>query len=158
MKVEDILECSLPKWYPSFEKVTFPTVNIPIPPDVLEYLRENGSLVLPTECNKESYNGTEDDYDDFGDIDWDQVKDEGKESDQKSFPEFSQSVQKHMNSFGGDVFVKLNWFRLTFSWRSFQKCRFKLGASSVFVTVTKSVKKKPSASLTTSHLLFEFSY
>ena len=109
MKVEDILECSLPKWYPNFEKVTFPTVNIPIPPDVLEYLRENGSLVLPTECNKESYNGTEDDYDDFGDIDWDQVKDEGKESDQKSFPDFSQTVQNHMNSFGGDVFVKLNW-------------------------------------------------
>ena len=109
MKVEEVLECSLPKWYPKFEKVTFPTVNIPIPTDVLEYLRENGSLVLPKECNKESYDGTEDDYDDFGDFDWNEATDEGTESEQKSFPEFSQTVQRHMNHFGGEVFLKLNW-------------------------------------------------
>ena len=108
MKVNEVLECSLPKWYQIFEKVTFNTVCIPLPPEVLSYLRENGSLVLPVECNKESYDGTDDDYDDFAEVDWNDHS-EQKESEQRSFPEFSKTVQKHISQFGGDVFIKLNW-------------------------------------------------
>ena len=76
MIVNEVLECSMPKWCQNFEKVTFTTVCIPLPPDVLSYLRENGSLVLPVECNKESYDGMEEDYDDFGDIDWNEQGDQ----------------------------------------------------------------------------------
>ena len=108
MKIEEVLQCALPNWYERFEKVTFPTVVVPIPGDVLEYLKDNGSLVLPMECNRESYDGTEEDYDDFGDVDWNDHSEE-RESDQKSFPEFSQAIQRHINNFGGDVFIKLNW-------------------------------------------------
>ena len=108
MIVNEVLECSMPKWCQNFEKVTFTTVCIPLPPDVLSYLRENGSLVLPVECNKESYDGTEEDYDDFGDIDWNEQGDQ-KESEQRSFPEFCRTVQKQISQFGGDVFIKLNW-------------------------------------------------
>lgn len=108
MKVNEVLQCSLPSWYPLFEKVTFPTVCVPLPSEVLEYLRHNGSLVLPLECNGESYDGKEDDYDDFGDVDWNE-QEESEKSDQKSFPEFSQTVQKHITDYGGDVFIKLNW-------------------------------------------------
>ena len=92
MKVEEVLQCSLPHWYPNFEKITFNSVCIPLPNEVLSYLRDNGSLVLPKECNKESYDGKEDDYDDFGDVDWTDDSDQS-ESDQKSFPEFSKAVQ-----------------------------------------------------------------
>ena len=106
MKVFDVLECALPKWYEKFEKITYPSVCIPIPAEVLEYLREDGSLVLPRECNKESYDGTEDDYDDFGEVDW--GVDE-TESDQKTFPEFSKEVEKQLDICGGEVFIKLNW-------------------------------------------------
>ena len=109
MKVCEVLECSLPKWYQSFEKITFPTVSIPLPNEVLEYLRENGSLVLPRECNKEAYDGTEDDYDDFGDTDWNDSKDDDASNEQKSFPEFSEEVQRQIVNFGGEVFIKLNW-------------------------------------------------
>ena len=112
MRVEEVMRCSLPAWYPMFEKVTFPTVCLPLPADVLEYLREDGSLVLPVECNSESYDGVEDDYDDCGEVDWadDATNDVTEEqSDQKTFPEFSQRVQKQINDYGGDVFIKLNW-------------------------------------------------
>ena len=109
MKVSDVLECSLPEWYGNFEKITQPTVCIPLPSEVLEYLRENGSLVLPRECNKESYDGKEDDYDDFGDVDWDDNNVNDADSDQKTFPEFSKEVEKQISNFGGEVFIKLNW-------------------------------------------------
>ena len=109
MKVCDVLECSLPKWFETFEKITFPTVCIPLTCDVLEYLRENGSLVLPRECNKESYDGTEEDYEDFGDVDWNDNDEDDASSSQKSFPEFSREVEKQIVNFGGEVFIKLNW-------------------------------------------------
>ena len=50
--------------------------------------------------------------------------------------------------------VQTDFFLEIFPEMSFQAW----GIKRLFVTVTKSVKKKPSASLTTSHLLFEFSY
>ena len=89
MKVDDVLQCSLPTWYPQFEKVTIYSVCLPLPGAVTEYLCDNVSLVLPRECNKESYDGTEDDYDDFGDTNWEDQNEQG-ESEQKSFPEFSK--------------------------------------------------------------------
>jgi len=106
--VDDVLQCSFPKWYPKFEKVTIYSVCLPLPGAVTEYLCDNGSLVLPRECNKETYDGTEDDYDDFGETNWEEQS-EQTESEQKSFPEFSRAVQKHMSDIGGDVFIKLNW-------------------------------------------------
>jgi len=107
MKVEEVLECSLPHWYPSFEKVTFPTVCLSLPNNVLDYLREDGQLVLPKECNKESYDGKEEDYDEFGDTDWD--NDDSDVNEQKSFPKFSEQVLEVIKNFGGEVFIKLNW-------------------------------------------------
>ena len=89
-----MLKCSLPAWYQQFEKVTFPTVCLPLPREVLDYLREDGQLVLPNECNEESYDGKEEDYEDFGDTDWSEEGDSEEVNDQKSFPEFSQNVLK----------------------------------------------------------------
>ena len=83
---------------------------LPLPDEVLEYLRENGSLVLPRECNEESYDGKEDDYEDFGDVDW---GDEGDAPDtasqQRTFPEFSRELSEHLGQYVGKVFIKLNW-------------------------------------------------
>jgi len=104
-----VLECALPAWYPRFEKVTFPTICIPLPGEVLDYLREDGQLVLPKECNEDSYDGKEEDYEEFGDTDWNDEEDSQEENEQKSFPEFSQKVLKVMKDFGGSVFIKLNW-------------------------------------------------
>ena len=104
-----MLACSLPTWYPQFEKVTFPTVCLTLPREVLNYLREDGQLVLPKECNEESYDGKEEDYEDFGDTDWAEESDNEEVNEQKYFPEFSRKVVKVLKDFGGEVFLKLNW-------------------------------------------------
>jgi len=109
MKVEEVLQCSLPAWYPLFEKVTFPTVCFTLPGEVLDYLREDGQLVLPRECNEESYDGKEEDYEQFGDTDWSEGGETEEENEQKSFPEFSTKVRNAIEDFGGEVFLKMNW-------------------------------------------------
>ena len=45
MLVKEVEACSFDKFYSNFKKVTFRSVLIPIPPDVLAYLRSDGSLV-----------------------------------------------------------------------------------------------------------------
>ena len=47
MLIKDVLACSLPAWYPLFEKVTIATKILPLPDDVLEYFLEDGKFVLP---------------------------------------------------------------------------------------------------------------
>jgi hypothetical protein len=108
MLVEDVLHCSFPRWYPVFEKVSIPSVVLPLPPPVLEYLQEDGQLVLPVECNQENRDGGEDDYEDFGETNWDDDP-TNSELHQKSFSEFSDQITEALREFGGQVFVKLNW-------------------------------------------------
>jgi len=109
MLVKDVLACSLPSWYPQFEKVTVQTEILPLPDQVLNYLLEDGGLILPKECNKELRDGTEDDYDDFGDVDWNVEPSSESAEEQKSFPEFSAKITSLLKSFGGQTFCKLNW-------------------------------------------------
>jgi len=108
MLVEEVMRCSFPAWYKTFEKVTIPSVCVPLPAAVVDYLLEDGQLVLPSECNKENYDCGEDDYDEFGDTEWDQV-DQETELSQKTFPEFSAKIKESLVNFGGEMFIKLNW-------------------------------------------------
>jgi hypothetical protein len=45
MLVKDINACSFDKWYPLFKSITFKSEIIPIPDEVLNYLRSDESLV-----------------------------------------------------------------------------------------------------------------
>jgi hypothetical protein len=47
MKVEEVLACSFPAWYPQFEKVSFRSRTLALPGELLDYLRDNERLVLP---------------------------------------------------------------------------------------------------------------
>ena len=94
----------------TFLQVTFKSSIVPLPKEVLDYLMDNERLVLPKECDGDNYNGKEDDYEDFGDVDWSKVDEEEEETaEQKSFPEFSARVVQEMKALGGEVFPKLNW-------------------------------------------------
>jgi len=114
-----VIECSFDNWYHNFEKVTIKSEILPIPDNVLSYLQDNGKLVLPSECDREHFNSTEDDYDDFGDVDWearennvDENEDDSEDSeahDKPTFPEFSSKIKHVLNDLGGAVFCKLNW-------------------------------------------------
>jgi len=113
------MQCSFPNWFPKFEKCTIPSVILPIPDPVLDYLLEDGQLVLPAECNKDNRDCVESDYEDFGDVDWDSSEanssQEGAvgsgqhELEQKTFPDFSQQVADTLSQLGGQAFCKLNW-------------------------------------------------
>ena len=46
MLVKDVEACSFANWYDKFKKVTFKSIIVPIPPEVLTYLRSDGTLVL----------------------------------------------------------------------------------------------------------------
>ena len=91
MLTKDVLNCSFSNWYTNFEKVTIPSTILPLPEPVLEYLLEDGQLVLPVECNSENRDGVEDDYEDFGDINWEDNT-VSSELQQKSFSEFSRKI------------------------------------------------------------------
>ena len=53
MKVSDVNACSFEQWYPLFSKVTIESEILPIPSEVLSYLRSDASLILPKECDEE---------------------------------------------------------------------------------------------------------
>lgn len=50
----DLRSCSFPAWYRLFSKVTFESISIPIPTNVLSYLLHY-PFVLPKECSKEKF-------------------------------------------------------------------------------------------------------
>ena len=64
-------------------------------------------IYIPTPFS-ENYNGTEDDYDDFGDVTWDPSENTDV-AEKPSFPNFSAQVRDVISQLGGSVFCKLNW-------------------------------------------------
>jgi len=93
MLSKEVIWCSIDNWYHMFKKFTFKSVILPIPNDVLEYLKSDGPLILPKECEKDEESDSDDE----------------NESEPPSFPEFNVLVQDAIDTLGGAVFVKLNW-------------------------------------------------
>ena len=93
MLSKEVSWCSIDNWYHMFKKFTFKSVILPIPNDVLEYLKSDGPLILPKECEKDEESDSDDE----------------NESEPPSFPEFNVVVQDAIDTLGGAVFVKLNW-------------------------------------------------
>ncbi len=96
MLVKEVNSCSFDQWYPLFKKVTFKSIILPIPNEVLDYLRSDGSLVLPKECDGENGDSPSEDS-------------EENEVASPSFPEFNKLIKDSIERLGGKVFCKLNW-------------------------------------------------
>merc|ERR1712004_835481 len=97
LKCSDVKWCSIENWYAKFRKVTFKTIILTIPNEVIDYLRSDGSLILPKECNAE-----ESDEDEV-------LEPDTNESTQPSFPDFNLQIKAALDELGGAVFPKLNW-------------------------------------------------
>ncbi len=114
MKREEVLRCSFPAWYDAFAKVTFASVVVNIPQEVLLYLKTKGSLVLPKECdgdwaqNKDGQNQSDED-DEEPKTDWSVNNEEEEEEESPTFPEFTAKLKEAFKELGGQVFCKLNW-------------------------------------------------
>lgn len=119
--------------------MTFKSIILPIPPDVLAYLRSDGSLVniklkkyfcqfwnrfftksiliicwfdpqiLPKECNDKRIAPDNDDSDNESVEEWSDEDDENDVTEQPSFPEFHRLLTEAISDLGGNVFPKLNW-------------------------------------------------
>lgn len=123
MLVKEVEACSFDKWFSSFKKVTFKSIILPIPPDVLAYLRSDGSLILPKECNDKRIAPDNDDSDNESVEEWSDEDDENDVTEQPSFPEFHRLLTEAISDLGGNVFPKLNWSApKDATWMGFANC------------------------------------
>ncbi|KAF7228851.1 cell division cycle 123 [Nothobranchius furzeri] len=109
MKKEQVANCQFSVWYPIFKKHTIKSQILPLPQNVIDYLLDDGTLVVsgsdhstqPTHTN--SYNSDAEE-----DVQW--SDDETTTTvTAPEFPEFTSKVLEAINALGGCVFPKLNW-------------------------------------------------
>ncbi|KAG7456286.1 hypothetical protein MATL_G00250190 [Megalops atlanticus] len=106
MKKEQVVNCQFSVWYPIFKKHTIKSLILPLPQNVIEYLLDDGTLVVP-ESNTQQPATNCNDSDSEEDIQW--SDDETTTVTAPEFPEFTSKVQEAINALGGRVFPKLNW-------------------------------------------------
>uniref|UniRef100_A0A4W4FZT0 Translation initiation factor eIF2 assembly protein n=1 Tax=Electrophorus electricus TaxID=8005 RepID=A0A4W4FZT0_ELEEL len=84
MKKEQVVSCQFSVWYPLFKKHTIKSLILPLPPNVIDYLLDDGTLVWSDDETTTVVTAPE-------------------------FPEFNSKVQEAINALDGRVFPKLNW-------------------------------------------------
>ena len=110
MRVENVEACSFDSWYPTFSKLTFETQVLAIPKPVLDYLRSDGGVVLPVECDSDKLTSSSPDDWVEETAEYNQEDDsEDQDVQRPSFPEFSERVRTAIANLGGSVMPKLNW-------------------------------------------------
>ncbi|KAG5267623.1 hypothetical protein AALO_G00223800 [Alosa alosa] len=108
MKKEQVVNCQFSVWYPIFKKFTIKSLILPLPQNVIDYLLDDGTLVVPESASNtpQTHNNTSDSEGD--DVQW--SDDETTETVKApEFPDFNAKVLEAINSLGGCVFPKLNW-------------------------------------------------
>uniref|UniRef100_A0A7N8X6Q0 Translation initiation factor eIF2 assembly protein n=1 Tax=Mastacembelus armatus TaxID=205130 RepID=A0A7N8X6Q0_9TELE len=90
MKKEQVVHCQFSVWYPIFKKHTIKSLILPLPQNVIDYLLDDGTLVVS------------------GRYEW--SDDETTTTvTAPEFPDFTSKVLEAINALGGRVFPKLNW-------------------------------------------------
>uniref|UniRef100_A0A673YNX3 Translation initiation factor eIF2 assembly protein n=1 Tax=Salmo trutta TaxID=8032 RepID=A0A673YNX3_SALTR len=97
MKKEQVVNCQFSVWYPIFKKHTIKSLILPLPQNVIDYLLDDGTLVVSGGDNNTQQNHTN--------------NSDSEEEDVQApeFPEFNSKVLEAINTLGGCVFPKLNW-------------------------------------------------
>ncbi|TRY82961.1 hypothetical protein DNTS_009628 [Danionella cerebrum] len=107
MKKEQIVNCQFSVWYPLFKKHTIKSLILPIPQNVIDYLLDDGTLVVSGSNNSNSQTQGNNEDSEEEDVQW--TDDETTTVTAPEFPEFNIKVQEAINCLGGCVFPKLNW-------------------------------------------------
>uniref|UniRef100_A0A6Q2Y358 Translation initiation factor eIF2 assembly protein n=1 Tax=Esox lucius TaxID=8010 RepID=A0A6Q2Y358_ESOLU len=97
MKKEQVVNCQFSVWYPIFKKHTIKSLILPLPQNVIDYLLDDGTLVVSGGDNNTQQNQTNNSDSEEEDI------------QAPEFPEFNSKVLEAINTLGGCVFPKLNW-------------------------------------------------
>uniref|UniRef100_A0A3Q3WFC6 Translation initiation factor eIF2 assembly protein n=1 Tax=Mola mola TaxID=94237 RepID=A0A3Q3WFC6_MOLML len=98
MKKEQVVNCQFSVWYPIFKKHTIKSLILPLPQNVIDYLLDDGTLVVSGSDNNTQQTPANN-------------SDSNIEEDIQApeFPEFNSKVLEAINALGGHVFPKLNW-------------------------------------------------
>ncbi|XP_071374515.1 translation initiation factor eIF2 assembly protein, partial [Centroberyx affinis] len=109
MKKEQVVNCQFSVWYPIFKKHTIKSLILPLPQNVIDYLLDDGTLVVSgSDHNTQRTHTNSSDSDAEEDIQW--SDDETTTTvTAPEFPEFTCKVLEAINALGGRVFPKLNW-------------------------------------------------
>ncbi|XP_042242061.1 cell division cycle protein 123 homolog isoform X3 [Homarus americanus] len=108
MKVQDVLSCSFPSWYDKFKKCTIKSILLPLTPEVLAYMQDNGTLVLPEGSQPEpTYKRNTQEEEDTED--WDLCETSGCVVQGPKLEEYSTKIRDAIKKLGGSAFPKLNW-------------------------------------------------
>lgn len=109
MTKEAVLSCSLPVWYNKFKRVTIPTEFIQLDPEFVEYLLDDGPLVLPDSENATTQQYKDAEADDSDDDDWGSEDGDDESATPPSFPDLESKMRQSIANLGGAVFPKLDW-------------------------------------------------
>uniref|UniRef100_A0A9J8B765 Translation initiation factor eIF2 assembly protein n=1 Tax=Cyprinus carpio carpio TaxID=630221 RepID=A0A9J8B765_CYPCA len=103
MKKEQVVNCQFSVWYPLFKKHTIKSLILPIPQNVIDYLFDDGTLVVSGSSQTQTNNSDSDEEDVQVCVWLSEIR------LAPEFPEFKIRVQEAINVLGGRVFPKLNW-------------------------------------------------
>ncbi|XP_061570296.1 cell division cycle protein 123 homolog [Cololabis saira] len=112
MKKEQVANCQFSVWYPIFKKHTIKSLILPLPQNVIDYLLDDGTLVVSGSCcsfpNAPAAHTNNSGSEEEEDVQW--SDDETTTTvTAPEFPEFTSKVLEAINALGGSVFPKLNW-------------------------------------------------
>jgi len=99
-----ILACSLPSWYRDFQASTIESDIIPLSPEFVMYLHEDG-VFLPPSLEPKTRERTFDDYD-YGS---DEDEGEARVWTGDEFLDLQEKLRERPKQFGGKFFIKLDW-------------------------------------------------
>ncbi|XP_003747262.1 cell division cycle protein 123 homolog [Galendromus occidentalis] len=150
---EEILQCSFPRWYAQFEKVTPLSFVVELPEDFVKYLLSDDTIRLPGKMYewRRDQNSDDEDSDPWSDIEDEDDLNEGETAVPK-FEELSRKVMKKIRKLGGRCFPKLDWSSpKDASWIALNRTL----SCSTFIDICLLLK---SSSITTHDLVDPFEY
>uniref|UniRef100_A0AAY4EX87 Translation initiation factor eIF2 assembly protein n=1 Tax=Denticeps clupeoides TaxID=299321 RepID=A0AAY4EX87_9TELE len=111
MKKEQVVNCQFSVWYPIFKNHTIKSLILPLPPNVIDYLLDDGTLVVSGSPVFQSQPRRPIiDYCKHGKMMLCWSDDESTATvTAPEFPEFNAKVLEAINALDGHVFPKLNW-------------------------------------------------
>ena len=96
--------CSIAAWYDAHKNVTFKTVLVPLPSNVVAWLRSDGPCVLPRTKYGARVTARTQNRDDYCEL-----SDSDDEGNAPHFPAVEGEIDAAIAAVGGSAFVKLNW-------------------------------------------------
>ncbi|TGZ85259.1 D123-domain-containing protein [Ascodesmis nigricans] len=102
-----ILNCSYPRWHSNYRSLTPKTRIIPLTPEFISYIREDG-IILPSDEEQITELSDSEDENSVNGNDSDSESAPLSPPD-KRFPELHQQIKDIISELGGRIIPKLNW-------------------------------------------------